>query len=165
MTPNNWKDMAELIGIAAIVGSLIFVGLQMRQDREVAISQINQSTLDATVEIDAAIAEHAAVWEKAGNGEDLTTAEEIILGRLVNMWRLRAFFEQMSLDRIDAGESNGSVVRFAIVLYENPGARKLFTDRVKQDEVYFDLIDGSGQMLDFYNEVLSYLDKLESMNR
>ncbi len=34
----NWKDVAELIGITAIVASLIFVGLQMKQSQEIAIA-------------------------------------------------------------------------------------------------------------------------------
>ena len=38
MKNTNWKDIAELLGIAAIVASLIFVGLQMRQDQEIAIA-------------------------------------------------------------------------------------------------------------------------------
>ena len=33
----NWKDLAELIGITAIVASLIFVGLQMKQSQDIAI--------------------------------------------------------------------------------------------------------------------------------
>lgn len=27
----NWKVVAELVGIAAIIGSLLFVGIQLRQ--------------------------------------------------------------------------------------------------------------------------------------
>ena len=38
MKDTNWKDVAELIGIAAIVASLIFVGLQMKQSQEIAIA-------------------------------------------------------------------------------------------------------------------------------
>jgi hypothetical protein len=34
----SWKDIAELIGIAAIVASLVFVGLQMKQSQEIAIA-------------------------------------------------------------------------------------------------------------------------------
>jgi hypothetical protein len=34
----NWKDVAELVGIAAIVASLIFVGLQMKQSQEIAVA-------------------------------------------------------------------------------------------------------------------------------
>jgi hypothetical protein len=35
---SDWKDIAELIGIAAIVASLLFVGLQMKQSQEIAIA-------------------------------------------------------------------------------------------------------------------------------
>jgi hypothetical protein len=38
MKPANWKDIAELIGIGAIVASLIFVGLQMKQSQDIAIA-------------------------------------------------------------------------------------------------------------------------------
>ena len=34
----TWKEIAELVGIAAIVASLIFVGLQMKQSQEIAIA-------------------------------------------------------------------------------------------------------------------------------
>lgn len=38
MKSPHWKDVAELVGIAAIVASLIFVGLQMKQSQEIAIA-------------------------------------------------------------------------------------------------------------------------------
>ena len=34
----NWKEIAELTGIAAIVASLIFVGMQMKQSHEIALA-------------------------------------------------------------------------------------------------------------------------------
>jgi hypothetical protein len=33
MQTTNWKDLAELVGFAAIVASLLFVAAQTRQDR------------------------------------------------------------------------------------------------------------------------------------
>ncbi len=38
MNSTEWKGVAELVGIAAIVASLIFVGLQMRQEHTFAQS-------------------------------------------------------------------------------------------------------------------------------
>mgnify|MGYP001813140891 CR=1 FL=1 len=38
MTQASWKDIAELIGISAIVASLVFVGLEMRQSQEIAVA-------------------------------------------------------------------------------------------------------------------------------
>ena len=37
MNKTDWKGTAELIGIAAIVASLIFVGMQLRQEQAIAI--------------------------------------------------------------------------------------------------------------------------------
>jgi len=46
----NWKDIAEPIGIAAIVASLIFVELQMRQSHEIALSETYQQRSARTAE-------------------------------------------------------------------------------------------------------------------
>ena len=35
----GWKAAIELLGIAAIVASLVFVGLELRQSREIAIAE------------------------------------------------------------------------------------------------------------------------------
>ncbi len=47
MAKSNWKDIAEIIGIAAIVASLIFVGLQMKQSHEIALADQYQSRAEA----------------------------------------------------------------------------------------------------------------------
>lgn len=44
MKTTSWKDIAELIGIAAIVASLIFVGLELQQNREIAIADARDET-------------------------------------------------------------------------------------------------------------------------
>jgi hypothetical protein len=49
LNTTNWKDVAELIGIAAIVASLIFVGLQMKQSHEIAIADQYQARADAAL--------------------------------------------------------------------------------------------------------------------
>ena len=38
MAQKNWRDIAEIIGVAAIVASLIFVGLQLKQSQEIALA-------------------------------------------------------------------------------------------------------------------------------
>ena len=49
MASNQWKDTAELVGIGAIVASLIFVGLQMKQSHEIAIADQCQNRADAAL--------------------------------------------------------------------------------------------------------------------
>ncbi len=51
MKTASWKDIAELFGIAAIVASLIFVGLQMKQTKEIALSTAYQARATASMEL------------------------------------------------------------------------------------------------------------------
>ena len=45
MRAESWKHIAEAIGVAAIVASLVFVGLQLRQEDDVArLELIDRST-------------------------------------------------------------------------------------------------------------------------
>ncbi len=44
----DWKGIAELVGIAAIVASLLFVGLQLKQSHEIALATQYQSRAEAT---------------------------------------------------------------------------------------------------------------------
>jgi hypothetical protein len=50
MKSADWKDIAELIGIGAIVASLIFVGMQMKQSQEIAVADQYQDRADAALE-------------------------------------------------------------------------------------------------------------------
>ena len=51
MKSTNWKDKAELIGIAAIVASLIFVGLQMKQSQEIALAAQYQARAETVMSL------------------------------------------------------------------------------------------------------------------
>ncbi len=72
MKTTNWKDIAELIGIGAIVGSLIFVGFQMRQDKLIAEAQIYAERDDTTVNLAQLIGQNSDVWKKGLDGDDIT---------------------------------------------------------------------------------------------
>lgn len=47
----DWKGFAELIGIVAIVASLVFVGLQLRQGHEIALATQYQARAEATQDL------------------------------------------------------------------------------------------------------------------
>ena len=63
----NWKDIAELIGIAAIVASLVFVGLQMRQDRIHAQAELGGGSFESvsSLRLQLTSSEFAATFAKA----------------------------------------------------------------------------------------------------
>ena len=47
----NWKDIAEFSGTVAIVGSLIFVGLEIQQSRKIAIADVYQQQAALLIQI------------------------------------------------------------------------------------------------------------------
>ena len=76
----NWREIAELIGIAAIVASLVFVGMQMRQDRVHARAELGADSFAhlASISLELTSAEFAATFAKAlEHPEQLTTIEQL----------------------------------------------------------------------------------------
>lgn len=122
----SWKDVAELIGIAAIVASLVFVGLQMRQTQEIAFAEMGWSHLVAEIESRSAIYDFPDVWAKGNAGEELTPSESVIYETLILDFNSLQFYRAMNLVALTGDESEAQVV-FADVagfLHENPGARR-----------------------------------------
>ncbi len=80
MKNTNWKDIAELVGIAAIVASLVFVGLQMRQDHVFARSELGAGSFESLASLRQEMTgpEFAATYAKMlEQPEQLTTAEQL----------------------------------------------------------------------------------------
>ena len=84
MTRTTWKETAELIGIAAIVVSLVFVGLQLKQSQDIVLSELDAALNAIDVEITGNIGDHADVWVRGNNGAQLSDSELAIYGRLVS---------------------------------------------------------------------------------
>ena len=80
MRLSEWKDIAELVGLVAIIASLIFVGLQLKQSQEIAIATQYQARAAATQELSLAHIEAGYLTRvpelRAGLSDDVT-AEDI----------------------------------------------------------------------------------------
>ena len=51
MKTTSWRAIAELAGVAAIVASLIFVGLQLKQSQDIAVAAQYQERANAAVDM------------------------------------------------------------------------------------------------------------------
>jgi len=82
MDSQKLHDWLQIIGIAAVVASLIFVGLQLKQSDEIALAEVFESAAARGVEQRALIAANADTWHKACLGEQLTEPEKLIAGSI-----------------------------------------------------------------------------------
>lgn len=137
----GWKDTAELIGIFAILTSLIFVAQQLRQEEELLQSEMRAAMVANSVSINTSIIENADVWVRGNKGEELDPAESVIHSRLVSnvndyMYQLRQTFLV-----IEPQWEGPILARFAGFLVDNPGAYQAWLDRERRFNTYITTID------------------------
>ncbi len=121
----NWKDAAESVGMAAIVASLIFVGLQMRQAQDIAWAESGWNVVLSEIEVQRPIYEFPDIWAKGNAGEELNPSEAVIYRALVRDLNSLAFWKYQNATTLD--DKFGIDVApqdMAGFLYENPGARR-----------------------------------------
>ena len=97
------KDIAEFVGIAAIVASLIFVGFQLKQSKDIALSEALQARSDASTNMLIASAENpyfvsALGKSSPGNQEPITPSESVALHQYATaiLYSFHNSFEQYS---------------------------------------------------------------------
>jgi hypothetical protein len=141
MKSASWKEITELVAITAILVSLVFVGLQLRQAEVIARSEITFAILDTQIEVSNAISAHPDVWAKGSAGEDLLPADAIIFARQIG--NLNDFFYATVRysDLMDLDWKDSDLSQFAAFLYENPGARQVWRDREDRLKMYRGLGD------------------------
>ena len=145
----RWKEIIEFVGILAIVASLIFVGLQLRQEHAIASAELQNEMISARIELNDQVIANAAVLVKANGGGHLTEEEQIILYELVDSHWADGFFGYRRWQFVEHPAYLAPVRAFAHFLHRNPaalpvweampqnsdsvgGAQRVFNDLVQQ---------------------------------
>jgi len=126
----KFNEIAELVGIVAIVASLIFVGLEMRQSQKIALAEIEASYASASVEIASLISDNSEVWSRGIADEELGDSdaaifESILVALSDRNWSLQ--YQMRLLDRHDYADA--VVHQFAAYIHKRPGLRRAWTER------------------------------------
>ena len=133
MRSANWKDIVEVVGIIAIIASLAFVGIQLRQEQEIAITDTYGSVSEMTIEISIVVGQNMEIWKKGLGGGELSPDEFGIFQGLytaVESHHQRMFIRWL---RIGPGDPKEIASDFAYALYVFPGIRNLYVARAKYE--------------------------------
>lgn len=162
MTKSNWRDIAELIGIAAIVASLIFLALQIRQQQLVADTEARNSTVAQLAEVSQLMNENRDIWIRGLKGEELTQIEGSIFHTLAfTEFRRQAATYSRGL-RLSIGNPDRQAQAFAFELYAYPGLRRWF------DQLYAEIYEERtffGQETDNEGWTLAVKEALAEIDR
>jgi len=123
MRERNWKDIAELVGISAIVLSLVFVGMQMKQSQQLAWAGSVLTMRANVIEERSLQAEHIDVWIRGNAGEELNVRDYEIYKILFSNRQSGEFFNWIAIGQLDTQNEGVAPQMLARFLYQNPGAR------------------------------------------
>ena len=140
MKSTGWKDTAELVGIAAIVASLVFVGMEMRQAQRIAFAEQQGALIADTVDLNESIGAHAELIIKVNSGTDLSEEQRIKAVSLLRSYWNNAFFGYRRWYFLDHPALEAPVRVFARFLCHNPGMRKLWNEEQAELERDNDLL-------------------------
>jgi hypothetical protein len=114
MSFDKWRFVAEITGIVALVASLIFVGLQLRQDRHIALAGLAQtrnemlaSRWTAGLQSEASLSTWTKLYSRHDWNADTLTEQEIAAAEIDAMiwWTyLEVTFRHHRLGLVDDDE-------------------------------------------------------------
>lgn len=131
MTSNrDWKSIYESVGILAVVLSLLFVGLQMRQTNDVAYMELDTTMVGIMVDTADLVAANSDVWVKGNAGQELSTSESAVYYEMIAAINTRRVVEQLHASQLGRTDIADLIRRdWAAFLHQNPGARRVWLSR------------------------------------
>ena len=138
MQAGSWRFLIEVLGSVAIVASLVFVGVEMRQSRAIAIGEGNLANAELVIQRNDAISEHSLIWTRGNQGEALTADETAVFENLVDSAAIHSFMEYARLQQVEFDEAaQFATAQFSILLFHHPHARQVWKDREAFQEQHF----------------------------
>ena len=104
MDLSYYANLAEIIGTTAIVVSLIYVAVQIRQSNQHLAHEAQRARSQAFRENSRIMADNAEIWIKDLNGETLTATEAFRMDRMwmTTLWSYQTSFQQLPRNEIEA---------------------------------------------------------------
>ena len=123
-------DWLQVIAIFALVASLIFVGLQIKQTQEIGQGEAAGIYLNNINTFKGLIIENAEVWRNGCMDEELSEADQTIFAQVYYSYLSTSYFmwmaNQVGVLRIPADVLTNS---FAANMHRYPGFAKMFASK------------------------------------
>lgn len=118
----------QVLGIFALVSSLVFVGYQLKQDREIAVVDTYGAITESTEYLAELIDQSADIWQRGLNGEELSSTDRIKFAALAKAVQIHFSSIYIRWMRIGPGRPDVVARSYAYALYIYPGLRQARAD-------------------------------------
>jgi hypothetical protein len=134
MSRDQWRDLLEAIGFLVLIASLIFVGLQIRQDHTIAQAQNAADFDDTMIEYARVINANRDVWIRGLEGAELSLQDQVTFESVAfAVWQ--KFTGLYRRDRLlNQGSGILAARQLAGELFIHPGLRQYVLSRCRHRE-------------------------------
>jgi hypothetical protein len=119
----NYAQLIEIIGILSIVGTLIFVIIELQQSQQISFADQDLASIEIELALTTEINKHIDIWTKGNAGEQLDDRSAAIYRNLLDSVWVQASKLSQARSRLGAN-SNVAIHEFAVFLHENTGAKE-----------------------------------------
>ena len=125
MNDAKLREWLEIVGILAVVASLVFVGLEIRQSGRAAYDESISSDFEAIVNVETAIVDNADVWLRGCRAEELSDADQMKFTRLYTIYEFMYFMRWLRVvDGVGGGTEDLALDNMAWNLYRSKGLQR-----------------------------------------
>jgi hypothetical protein len=159
------NDWMQIIGLFAVVASLIFLALQMRQDRELAVVDSASIRAAAVAELADVITDNRELWVSGLYGDELSPSDLAAFHAMIES--VESYYYALSVRvRGNASElmpaaSGNSESTYAYALYSHQGLRRAWEqqmEHVRARDIAANTIDPGTAFRERVNAKLDELD-------
>ena len=128
----SWKSLLDGLGIFALVASLLFVGYQLQQDRQLAAAQVIVAHDANQIELSALISENRDIWLRGLRGEQLSAVDDISFRAVAgaHFQKHQGVFRRMPL--LGFGSfADTQAAAYAFDLYQYPSLRRIYVQNAQ----------------------------------
>ncbi len=157
---DNW---VQGLGLLGVIGSLVFVGMQLKQSEELAEVGLGESSVTWGIELSALISDNADVWHRACLGEELSPQERVIAGNIYWRYSQGNLNTWVRLETTGVGSYDSSFVSnaYAANIHRYPGFREMAESW--QDWTILGLSVDNPLVTKFGEEILARVSELEEL--
>ena len=126
---NDWLQVAGLLGV---IISLVFVGQQLKQDRQFALSEGMTDAAESSKYWAELVAGNAEIWTKGISGHELTDVETQVFDALADSFFLRwqaAWFRVLQ-NNLGASSAERFAREAAFHIHTKPGLQEYWSRRI-----------------------------------
>ncbi len=128
------NDWLQIVGMFGLLGGLIFVGLQLRLDRQDAVTQAAYSSTEVRIHWAELVNDNADVWVKGSAGEPLSATETARFNALAHAHELYHYQAWRRAGQISRQPPELWVLMAAAEFHRHPGLLQWWRTRQSHTE-------------------------------